>query len=56
MLLIFALTMALTMGLSGCSGLSTAGTAPGTYTIQVVGTGQSSGLTETQTITLIVTQ
>ena len=55
-LLIFAITMALTIGLSGCSGLSTAGTAPGTYTIQVVGTGQSSGMTETQTITLVVTQ
>jgi hypothetical protein len=56
MLLTFAVALALAIGVSGCSGLTTTGTAPGTYTFKVVGTGQSSGITETQTITLVVTQ
>ena len=56
MLLAFAMTIALTIGISGCSGLTTTGTAPGTYTFKVIGTGQSSGITATQTITLVVTQ
>jgi hypothetical protein len=56
MLLIFATALAFAIGISGCSGLSTTGTAPGTYTIKVVGTGQNSGISETQTITLVVTQ
>jgi len=53
---LFAMAVAFTMGVSGCAGLSTNGTAPGTYTFKIVGTGQSSGITETQTITLVVTQ
>jgi hypothetical protein len=56
MLLLFAMAGALAIGISGCGGLSTTGTAPGTYTIKVVGTGKNSGITETQTITLVVTQ
>jgi len=56
MLLIFATALALTIGISGCSGLSTGATTPGTYTFKVVGTGVGSGITETQTITLVVTQ
>jgi large repetitive protein len=56
MLLVFTIAIALAMGVSGCSGLSTNGTAPGTYTFKIVGTGQSSGISETQTVTLVVTQ
>jgi hypothetical protein len=56
MLSIFAMAVTLTVGLSGCSGLNTNGTAPGTYTFKIVGTGQNSGISETQTITLVVTQ
>jgi hypothetical protein len=51
-----AFAIALTLGASGCSGLSTNGTAPGSYTFKIVGTGQSSGISETQTITMVVTQ
>jgi large repetitive protein len=56
MLILFAVAIALTLGASGCSGLSTNGTAPGSYTFTIVGTGQSSGISETQTITMVVTQ
>jgi hypothetical protein len=56
MLLIFAIAITPAIGISGCSGLSITGTAPGTYTIKLVGTGQNSGITQTQTITLVVTQ
>jgi hypothetical protein len=52
----FAVGIAFTLGASGCSGLSTNGTAPGSYTFKIVGTGQSSGISETQTITMVVTQ
>jgi hypothetical protein len=55
-LIIFAVAVAFTLGASGCSGLSTNGTAPGSYTFKIVGTGQSSGISETQTITMVVTQ
>jgi sugar lactone lactonase YvrE len=51
-----AAALALTISVSGCSGLTTGSTAPGTYTFKVVGTAAASGLTETQTITLVVTQ
>jgi hypothetical protein len=56
MLILFAVAIAFTLGASGCSGLSTNGTAPGSYTFKIVGTGQSSGISETQTITMVVTQ
>ncbi len=55
-LLVLAITLAMTAGISGCSGLSTSGTPPGTYTFQVVGTGQGSGTTQAQTVNLVVTQ
>jgi hypothetical protein len=48
--------VALSMGASGCGGLTISGTPPGTYHIQVVGKGQATGITETQNITLVVTQ
>lgn len=44
------------MNVAGCSGLSTSGTPPGTYTFKIVGTGQGSGTTQAQTVTLVVTQ
>ena len=49
-------TILLLMALVGCGGLSTADTAPGSYTIRVVGTGQTTGVSETQTLKLVVTQ
>ncbi len=55
-LLVVALAFALTTGLTGCSGLTTSGTPPGTYKFTLVGTGQGSGTTQTQIITLVVTQ
>lgn len=55
-LLTLAFTLTLAMGATGCSGLSISGTPPGTYSFKVVGTGQGSGTTETQTVTLVVTQ
>jgi hypothetical protein len=51
-----ALAAGLTCAGTGCGGLSTNATAPGTYTFKVVGTGQTSGISQTQTITLVVTQ
>ena len=56
MLIFWAVAVAVTLGASGCSGLSTNGTPPGSYTFKIVGTGQSSGISETQTITMVVTQ
>jgi large repetitive protein len=52
----WVVAVAVTFGLAGCSGLSTNGTAPGSYTFKIVGTGQSSGISETQTIIMVVTQ
>ncbi len=48
--------ISLASGLTGCSGLQVSGTPPGTYTIQVIGTGQGSNTTEAQAVTLVVTQ
>ena len=55
-LLMLLFTLALAGGATGCGGLSMSGTPPGTYTFKVVGTGQGSGTTETQTVTMVVTQ
>ena len=55
-LLMFALAFILTMNTTGCSGLNTSGTPPGTYHLKVVGTGQGSGTTQAQDVTLVVTQ
>ena len=46
----------LSMGISGCGGLTISGTPPGTYKMQVVAYGQTSNVTETQDVTLVVTQ
>ncbi len=55
-LLLLAFTLTLAMGATGCSGLSVSGTPPGTYSFKVVGTGEGSGTTQAQTVTLVVTQ
>ena len=55
-LLVFALGLALTVNVTGCSGLTTSGTSPGTYQFKVVGNGQGSGTTQAQNVTLVVTQ
>lgn len=56
------LTMVLVMALStaallatGCSGYSSTKAAPGTYTIQVTGTGASSDVIHYQNVTLDIT-
>ena len=56
--MLFGLVMALALSMTtmGCGGLSTSGTPPGTYTFKVVATGQNSGMTQAQTVTLVVTQ
>jgi hypothetical protein len=47
--------VALSIGVVGCSGLNTSSTSPGTYTFKIVATGQGSGTTQAQTVTLVVT-
>jgi hypothetical protein len=54
-LLMLALTL-LTVGLSGCGALQINGVAPGTYSVQVFATGSKTGITQSATITLTVTQ
>jgi hypothetical protein len=54
-LLVLALTL-LTIGLSGCGALQINGVAPGTYNVQVIATGNTTGITQSATITLTVTQ
>jgi hypothetical protein len=41
---------------TGCGGFSQSSAAPGTYTIQVVGVGANSNVTEYQNVTLTITQ
>jgi hypothetical protein len=57
------LTMALVMALSaaallatGCNGFSMGSAAPGTYTIQVVGTGTNSNVVHYQNETVTITK
>jgi len=47
---------AATLGLSGCAGLQISGTPPGTYSFKVSASGQQTGITETQVMTMTVTQ
>jgi large repetitive protein len=56
-------TMALLIVLSaaallttGCTGISTSSAAPGTYTIEVVGSGTATGVNVTQNVTVTITQ
>jgi hypothetical protein len=53
-MLIFAIM--LTFTLSGCAGLQGSGTPPGTYTFKVTASGQGTGATQSQDLTLTVTQ
>ena len=55
-LLLLLIGLAVSMTASGCGGLSTNGTPPGTYSFRVVGTGQGSTTTQAETVTLVVTQ
>ncbi len=50
------LLSAVALGTTGCSGISTTSAAPGTYTIQVVGSGTTTGVVETQNVSLTITQ
>jgi len=52
--LLLALPAALTM--AGCNGISINGAPPGTFTIQIVGTGTSTGVVEYQNVNLTITQ
>jgi large repetitive protein len=58
-----AFTVLLLVGLSaialvttGCNGISTTSAAPGTYTIQVVASGITTGVVETQNVSLTITK
>jgi len=46
----------LTLSASGCGGLTVNSTPPGTYNFKVTASGQGTGVTESQTMTLTVTQ
>jgi large repetitive protein len=48
--------IAMTLFASGCSGLHVNGTPPGTYSFKVTASGVGSGATESQAVTLTVTQ
>ena len=49
-------TVVLTLALSGCAGLQGSGTPPGTYTFKVTASGQGTGATQSQDLTLTVTK
>jgi sugar lactone lactonase YvrE len=55
-LLTLLLMVSTTFFTTGCAGLSINGTPPGTYTFKVTASGQGSGATMSQTMTLTVTQ
>ena len=55
-LLLMLLMAGLSTGLSGCSGLQINGTPQGTYVFQVTATGSSTGVMQTISMTLTVTQ
>lgn len=55
-LLLGMVVFTLTLSLSGCAGLQGSGTPPGIYTFKVTASGQGSGVTQSQTLALTVTQ
>ncbi|HEX4155828.1 MAG TPA: Ig-like domain repeat protein [Acidobacteriaceae bacterium] len=55
-LLLILCAAALTLTAVGCAGLQGSGTPPGTYTFKVTASGQGSGATQSQVVTLTVTQ
>ena len=54
--LLLVCMVAMTLFAAGCSGLHVSGTPPGTYSFKVTASGVGSGATESQTVTLTVTQ
>ena len=54
--LLLVCMVAMTLFAAGCSGLHVNGTPPGTYSFKVTASGVGSGATESQTVTLTVTQ
>ncbi len=55
-LLLLACMVAMTLSAAGCSGIKVNGTPPGTYTFKVTASGENSGATVSQTMTMTVTQ
>jgi large repetitive protein len=55
-ILLVVCAIAATLGVTGCAGLQVNGTPAGTYTFKVTATGQGTGVTESQVMTLTVTQ
>lgn len=51
-----ALAMMITLSATGCAGLSVNGTPAGTYSFKVTASGQGTGVTQSQVMTLTVTQ
>jgi len=54
--LLLVCMVAMTLFAAGCSGLHVNGTPPGTYSFKVTASGVGSGATESQAVTLTVTQ
>ena len=54
--LVMICAVVLTLTLSGCAGLQGNGTPPGTYTFKITASGQGTGATQSQDLTLTVTQ
>ena len=55
-LLVMICAVVLTATLSGCAGLQGTGTPPGTYIFKVTASGEGTGATQSQDLTLTVTQ
>ena len=55
-LLLIACAVESTLPPSGCAGLQGSGTPPGTYTLKVTASGEGTGATQSQDLTLTVTQ
>jgi sugar lactone lactonase YvrE len=55
-LLLITFAVGLVISATGCAGLTTNGTPAGTYTFYVTGTGQRTGASQSQAVTLTVTQ
>ena len=54
--LMMTCAVVMTFTLSGCAGLQGNGTPPGTYTFKITASGQGTGATQSQDLTLTVTQ
>jgi hypothetical protein len=47
---------AMALGTTGCNGISTTSAPSGTYTIQVVGSGTTTGVVQAENVSLTITQ